>query len=393
MANDSWQQEQFVLSTFHAVPADAGDELPAILNACKEAGLTHVETAFSARPAILRALDICDEIGLKVIVQDLGSLSGFQDRTTSAATPETVAEAVKTYGAHRSVDGYYIWDEPFFEQLDFAAENTRLIRQYAPGKLQLIALLQSYSPDYHWENGLFPRYIDTFIERTDPSLLSFDYYVFDHDVDKGVSLEDSYLWTDMAYIRKKALENGIPYWYYLQLIGDIIGHQPDRITLERVRVQTGIALAFGASGIQYFNILDGILTKQGERMKLFDPVAALNREVLSLGEALFGKESTLVYPSGRLLHREYLDSPADSPLVAGAPDGLFIGEFTDEASDYLLAVNLDYEQPRTGEIRLRQTRQAAAFDPGSKTYGAPERTAALAYNLPAGGYRLYRFAK
>lgn len=352
-----YQQEEFVISTFHGVPSMPNGFYNEVMFALKEVGMTHLETAFTSPEGSEMALQIAEELGLKVIVQDTSLYGGFQNQTIPPTTEEDILKVIEKYAQYESFGGYYVWDEPFLEQLDDVKKNMDWIQKHDPGKLRLVALLQSYSPTYWWPNGTFKEYIDTYVDKIDPDHLSFDYYVFDADVDNGTPLKDSYMWMDMAYIRKKALERDIPYWYYLQILDDVANPNinPQPMTRGRISFQVYTAMAYGATGIQYFNTMDSIVDDYGRRLDKFDILKSINSEIHNLGPTLMELTSTVIYPTIDLARHEYIGSlEEDATLVASAPGDMFFGEFKDDdGNDYLLPVNCDYDNPKAGTITLK----------------------------------------
>src|SRR5690606_12450413 len=153
------------------------------------------------------------------------------------------------------------------------------------------------------------------------------------------------LWKDWGYIRKKAIERGIPFWLYTQLMGDILDGKVGDITIEQIAVQNYIALAFGTKGISYYNTIDGIFDEQGTPNHLFNGVANLNRETLHIGNRLLNASSQKVYHTGDIFHDDYLDKLSDSDVVKSVSSELLVGEFkdSDNGERLLLLVNTDYE--------------------------------------------------
>lgn len=72
-----WEQKEFVLSTFSAVPEDT-TKYRSALTKIKEANFNYIETAWLKSENTEKILNICDELkGVKVIAQDLDLLGGF----------------------------------------------------------------------------------------------------------------------------------------------------------------------------------------------------------------------------------------------------------------------------------------------------------------------------
>src|SRR5690606_38671142 len=90
-----------------------------VLENTKKANFTQFETTFTTPEGSLQALQIAENVGLSVIVQDYSRFGGFQnyDEMIAKTTTASVIDAVERYSKYRSFAGYYIWDEPFSEQL------------------------------------------------------------------------------------------------------------------------------------------------------------------------------------------------------------------------------------------------------------------------------------
>lgn len=388
-------QSDFVISTFHGVPGIPNGDYFKILDNTKKANLTHFETTFTSPAGSVAALNIAETLGLKVIVQDYSRFGGFQNYPNQIAntTPQSAQEALDMFDSP-ALDGFYIWDEPFMEQIPQVKQDLDLMASLAPDKIMLVTTLQSYSPSYTWQNGQFKAYIDHYMDEVQPPLLVFDYYVFEADIKNGIPLDQSEMWKDMGYIRKKAQEAGIPFWFYIQLIGDIANGVPGNMTVPRVAVQDYVSLAFGVKGISYFNTIDGIMDINGNPNHLYDGVAALNSDILTLGRTLLNATSERVYHTSPISHADYLDTLAGSPLVQSAPQGLFVGEFDHPSGvQFLLPVNTDYDQAKSGIIALKNNKSVYKVN---KSTGAYEllsaSTGQIAFSMNAGEGELYVLA-
>ncbi len=393
-ANVNIAQDSFVISTFHGVPGTVTPYYQQILENTKLANFTHFETTFTSATGNLEALRIAEELGLKVIVQDYTRFGGFQNYPAQIAntTPTSVAEAVAMYGAYSSFAGYFVWDEPFLQQLPQVKQDLDLLKQADPQKLFHIVTLQSYSPTYTWQNAQYPAYINSLLSTVQPPMLSTNYYVFDQDIDNGVALKDSKLWKDWGFIRKRAYEEGIPFWLYTQLMGDIPGSAPGNMTVPKVAVQNYSALALGAKGISYYNTINGIFDDHGTPNSLYQGVKELNKEISVIGNKLLNTLPVLVYPTMGLLHGDYLHVMSQSQLVNYAPPGLLIAEFrrVEDTTTYLLVVNLDYAQPHSGSIQLDAVINLFLIDKeDGDEQAVAANTSVVNYDLPPGRGELY----
>ena len=112
--------------------------------------------------------------------------------------------------------GFSNWDEPLHEDPYYTMMKQRQdwMHAAAPGSLSFINLLPSYGP-YTWGNGLWKEMVDTLIDRVDPDVLAVDYYEYAVS-GPAPDWDRSFLWRDLGYLRKRAVETGKPLWFYFQ---------------------------------------------------------------------------------------------------------------------------------------------------------------------------------
>lgn len=358
-ANNNWKQEEFVISTFHAVPGVPNGYTVQLLAKVKEANLNYVETTFSSQATNLLVLETCEQLGLKAIIQDYNMFGGYQDIEVPATTDEEIAKSVEnamnTYGKYESLAGYYIWDEPYQNQFELVRKTIDAFAAKEPNRLLFVGSQQSSSPSYHWEDGTFKSYIDDYASIVDPPLMMSNYSYFYHDVDNGTPLEQSGVWNDLAYLRKIALEKDIPFWYYVQLVGDPVQNTLANMTVDKVRFEVNNLLAYGVKGITYYNTHMALTDDYGRPTELFDGVKQINKETMVLGNAILPLTSKLVYHTGNVRNDYgYADEISDSRLLASATDGLVIGEFaSDDGKDFIFITARTYDRPYEGEVRFK----------------------------------------
>lgn len=103
-----------------------------LLAKVKEANLNYVETTFSSQATNLLVLETCEQLGLKAIIQDYNMFGGYQDIEVPATTDEEIAKSVENARIHmenRVIGGYYIWDEPYQNNLSWFAKQSMLLPQ------------------------------------------------------------------------------------------------------------------------------------------------------------------------------------------------------------------------------------------------------------------------
>lgn len=381
-----WKQDRFYISTFEAIRGAQGD-FRKILEANKEAGIDLVELVFKKRDIVTKILDVCEELGIRTIVQD-PCYGGIGDQM-AAPDEETVKEAVSYYAKYQQIFGYFLWDEPVEDAFAHCRNTKELFEKYDPKKLLFCCAFPSYGV-YTWDNGLYnweedsyTKYIDQYASVIDPYVMSFDYYPFR---DNEMNLITSNLWRDMGYISRKARELSKPFWFYFQGVDMTTG--VTGISRAKITAQMFAAIAYNAKGLSWFVTADVLTDLEGNKKENYDELKSANLEAKSLGQFFFDKELSKIYHTPKNAGHEeiyFLDKMEESELLESAPDFCIVSEFLDSSDKkYLLIVNRQHDKTAEGKITLKNRMEVAVFDKAKGTVQPACRTNEIAVSLPAG---------
>ncbi len=379
----AWKQKEFTLSTFSGVPMfDIGEGEPKIVaekyvKALKEAGFTMIETGWVRHDYVWEAVEACEKYGLDMIFQDLSILGGMQQHNAGrTVTEETVRDLVSELKKKKHVIGYYVWDEPSAEEhYAEARRQMDLLEKYHPEALLFTVALPDYNlagedgTGYNWENGLYAPYVERFIQRMDPPVLSFDYYpIGDYfnawcgrKFNRENQLDDTYMWLDMGLFRKLADYHKLPFWFYYQSY--TLYKTTEYFTFPMIRCFMYGAILYGAKGLQGYaaggrnNLL---LTAGGEKYGFYEDQKQIHSEITALGNTLMALDSKLVYHSEDLLPgdqfiKSYVECIEDSEIFAGKlPKRTSVGELEDAYGNrYVVILNRDYETVLKASIEMQ----------------------------------------
>ncbi len=379
----AWKQKRFVLSTFAGVPmhdygkGDTDEVCDRYVKYLKEAGFNMIETGWVKHDYVWAAVEACERHGLDMLFQDMTIMGGMQHYHLDNHVPEeTVRALVEKLRQKKHVIGYYVWDEPHSNaQFTEARRQMDLLQKYAPEALLFTVAVPNYNncgenkKGYRWENGLYAPYIERFIQRMDPPVLSFDYYPIgdyfdvwgDHCFSREKQLDDTYMWLDLGLNRKLAAEHHLPLWFYYQ--GYTLYECTKYFIFPMIRCFMYAAILHGAKGLQHYaaggenNLL---LTADGEKYGFYEDIKQIHGEIAALGDTLMALESKLVYHSADLLPgdqfmKSYAEAIADSAIFAGElPKRTSIGELADEYGNrYAMILNRDYEQSLQATLNLQ----------------------------------------
>ncbi len=390
-----WKQKQFYLSTFRAVERDKfSDVYEKSIRAHKEAGINLIENAILATTDLIRALDACEKVGIDCLSQDISAFSGMGENYP-LNNDEMLTDIVMQYNKYKRMVGYFVWDEPSEKNFSKLKEVTSFFKTIDPARMAYSLVLPSYgvyqwSSDHSkWQSDPYKKYVDGYLAACNPDVVCVDYYPFTSPVS---SISESYLWRDLGYLRKKALELNKPLWFYFQAINMNGGTGP--LPIEKMRVQMYSALAYGTVGLSYYTSLGAIVDEEGNKLSNFNQIKQLNSEVLNLGNFLFHKKSDKLYHTGvssDKLQGYFTDSLAQSDLIKSAPENAILGIFTDNTSaKYLVVVNKDFNKAMNATITLKSAKNISEFNKKTNTTNQISgSSASIKCQIPAGDCAVY----
>lgn len=335
-----------------------------------------------------RALDIAQRHGLTMWIADR-RISQYKARPDWEAP---LLAAVADYQDHPALSGYFLIDEPAAGRFDDLARVVRMLHLKDPQRLAYINLLPDFVPPEHLEADSYRDYVESFVRKVRPRLLSYDHYPFKK---KGED-RPSYF-ENLGMIREIAQRHSLPFL----LIVQAMPHGPYRDPSEaELSWQVFHALAYGASGVSYFAYWTPVNVRGAKRLQFrygliedgkptlhYFQAKRLNRRVVSFASELAGCQSVQIADS----LGEIAPAADFGPLrgITGGP--VTAGFFAKADSDTLLAllVNRDYQYAVDAELQLRrESTLPARFDTEKGEWTA---LWSPIVDLPPGGAALLRW--
>jgi hypothetical protein len=233
----------------------------------------------------------------------LSSRSGFQATIAAGVASHDIGgirgidgDALKTIHINSNIsnlEGWLLGDEIPEPNIAEYAEVADYIRTIDPNRIIYAGLGSSGEP-----------YIDSIVNTIEPDAVIHGWYPFANPaVLPGIDFMDGH-YTELEIIRRKALEYGLPYFYYIQSFADHDGGTPYRYlpSESQLRFDLFTKLAFGVKGFIYYvfdftqggSLIDDALynSNTNTTSALYAPAVTANAEVLNLGNSLRFLEST-----------------------------------------------------------------------------------------------------
>ncbi len=268
----------------------------------KESGINTVYAVSEDLPLhgeeVKQSLKYCEQLGLSLVAMVNNAWNMNQSQLEYAFYHLTAANSP-------ALGGIYVMDEPG----DIHYERLRGVRDVLeamfPGILYHVNLLPVYNEDVLYNRGepghptpegyTYADYVNNFLSRYRPQVLSYDYYPFHY--------EFPWIWNtyyeNLSIIRAAAKRQKIPYWVYIQTCS--FGATVRVPTRSEIQWQVNTSLAYGAKGIQYFTYWlpeDGIqifngamIDRKGNRTPVYDYVREANRQIAAVDEVLMRANS------------------------------------------------------------------------------------------------------
>jgi len=189
---------------------------------------------------ILKMLDWAHKRNMKLVLRDPRCIAE-SDPTGKHAKDgykERAQAAIKDFGSHPALFGFYIGDEGTSDGL---WECQRILKALAPNLNHYYNFLPvcSSSDEGH------EKYIDDYVAKGTPDLLGYDCYT--QMTMTGPMLDDYY--NNLRLFRAASLRNGLPFWNTPLCIGHNQYLCPDYTD---IRWQFNTSVAAGANGIVWF---------------------------------------------------------------------------------------------------------------------------------------------
>lgn len=360
-----WRQDYYILSTFSPGcvyfkedDPKAKEKMRRAVKTCADAGFNLLELGWATAAQSDAAVRRCEELGVQIIYQNLRRYGGMG--TNVKCEKSDLPAVMNEYCKWKSVIGYYIWDEPIFEEQ--MQETRRLMdvcEREMPSGLPFVVAIPSYNQFFTWQNGLFPKYFRDYADTIDPVVFSFDYYpvgMKEHDRER--QLDQSLIWCDLGLAKQVADERNMPLWFYYQ--GQNL-HQVEEFTFPMVRLMMNAGVLYGAKGLQHYTAWESVVDTDGGHGEFFEDQKRIHAQLREMGDTLMAIEfKRVIHDDSLLPNCPYMNGLAadmdESELLVGRlPYRTSISEHEDAYGNrYLMVLNRDYLREADIEVSLKQ---------------------------------------
>jgi len=307
----------------------------------------------------VKALELADKYGIKYLVRDWG-LGSIPEEDF-----DLVPEMIEKYKEYPAFLGHLVSDEPGPNQFERLGALKQVYDKSLPGKLFYVNLFPTYSSLAQRDGRDYEAYINEYVEKVKPSVISYDHYPLLKNVD-GTSVTEDYL-LNLEIVSKAAKKAGIPFWNFIQTMSfGLVNRSPN---YEDIRWQAYTTLAFGGQGIQHFcywtptegtseSFGEAMIDAAGNKTPIYDYASRLNHELLKFDHVFlsYSPVGQMVWPKEGAPAHTYMKEPLESfaPVksVEGGP--VLMGCFEDkDGNAAIMLVNItDPGQQETVKVTV-----------------------------------------
>lgn len=279
-------------------------------------------------------------------------------------TDAQIKSIVAEYQNVPGVGGIYLKDEPFN-----ANPYARVHRAVKDQASWLYPHLNFLPMNAYADRATFESQVDDFSElagNSEVDYLNYDRYPFG---DVPNSLDYNGMFANMDAMRTVGLEDNAKTGLYIQSIGRVNADGSPagfrRTNAAEIRYEVNASLAFGFKQISYFTwftptgrseiFTDAIITGDGKRTDLYEPVKQLNSEVKAWGPTLMKLDAQDVYVHGPDAHGQPV-APDGFIAKFGADDDVLMSRMVDRTTgrQYLMVVNNNFQAAQEVDLHLVQ---------------------------------------
>jgi hypothetical protein len=329
---------QIPILAWYSIPA--GETTLERYKEMKEAGITHSLSFFQNTDALLKALDVAEKAGVKLVV----------------SCPELKSDPEKTVRQvmdHQAVAGYHLMDEPaigLFKELGAWAKRIQAVDSK---HFCYVNMFPNFADSTQLGTKSYLKYVREYTDQVPVKFLSFDYY----PVMKDRLMKTWY--ENLEQISVESQKTGKPFWAFA-LTTTYDNDHVNPQTLAAMRLQVYSDLAYGAQGIQYFTYWSATsvnapssedqrgapISAAGKRSVVYDRVKQMSEEIRNLSGVFLGAKMVWVRHSGKGMipgGTVRLTSLPEAVKVLdsnGAP--ILVSLLEKEGNNFMVVVNKDF---------------------------------------------------
>lgn len=358
----------------------------------KECGFNHA-FYFGGVNAIGRVCDFAEKTGLNLLIG--GPFTGKLHDSSD----------FDRFKGKDVIKGWYLGDEPHYDQLQMYKERYDVLKRLSPDKLIYMNLIGGVSPKFTGACKYMSEYLDTIQDIFRPELWSYDYYPVSVNNDK-ISVNYYHFFSDLETFSMQAKNTGKPFWAFCQSLAfrnSSVERPP--ATVPYLRFEAFSALAYGAQGITYWRyslrvskdeeFLSALVDLVGNRTPAWYAARQVNGEIKLYNDVFYGCILLDYQHTGSLLADKLKSSTHKIPYLQNVESGEYgflFSHVRTAGKDYVVIVNHDVASPQEISLTFEDNHNVRLLLPKKNNKGLRETKIKKRFNtvVEPGAYLIFR---
>ncbi|MFX1589356.1 MAG: hypothetical protein ACFFC1_14475 [Promethearchaeota archaeon] len=304
---------------------------------------------------------------------------------------------------YNAIYGYYISDEPSFDEMKKLTRKLKIMSDYEPSKVIWINMRNSGGniDNFYGSGHSFYEYVNT-LAKSGSKLLTFDYYTFEEesDIPKTYLTVNGNYWANHQILAEVAKKYRIPFWtYILSSQHRFPNRKPVKQYIKRIesilRHSVFSPIIYGAKGIIWFGYecqcnnrpggdrecpdakpvpnemyYDAIVDNKGNLTETGKLVKTINHEVKNIGpvlmelewlETIHGESKDVIRPFEKNLPTMNSNTEFVRNLKGKNKKDFAVGIFERDSIGHLIVLNKNIYDTSTIMIGLKDTSYVYTF--------------------------------
>lgn len=253
----------FYVAAFTAPPKISAEAYQLVA----DCGINHVyldpwanSTSISNENQIVKVMEVAEQAGVKILIMPNNShekhIGDPSDFTESGFVEDYTSfeDFTKDYTQYPAFAGFYVFDEPDSRQFDWIAEDYQKWTESKYADYKYLITMMNSDSNHRNSSEFIQLYMDTVGDKMTGAsrCMSFDDYPLTYNTKTEKSLIGETVCRTFATVAHFCKEYDVKFYNFIQTLGYGYGANRQPETLEDIRWQVALGLAFGAQGFETF---------------------------------------------------------------------------------------------------------------------------------------------
>lgn len=309
---------------------------------------------------------------------------------------------VRTLKESKYLGGWYLIDEPHFDDLDEVKEKYINLYKEDPNHLIIVNLVGVISSKFTGKYKYLREYYHYIQELLSPGLWSYDYYPILYKNGKLI-IDYEQFYSDLEDFSKISKNTNRPFWAFCETMEyKAKTYSRPAATEAYLNFEAFSALAYGAQGIAYWTYgmrnsndeeqyVSALVDKQGKKTKAWYAAKKVNNQIKRFNDVFYQCDVMEVKHTGEKLYRGTKQLTGEfGPFksIKSGKAGVLVSHIENKGTKYIVIVNHDILKKQKINLELLPYKKVVSISLTKPQYYSSGKI--ININLDKGGYVIFK---